>query len=304
MSSAQVHRRTTRAFALLLLAGLSGACSSLSSRYDAQLPRPQRIAVLPLSGDLPLRDLDLIREMLVGRLKVRNLVVLDNAWVDHVLSRESWLGDPDDFDAGRLDRAAVAEALGVDGVIAGQRFDARSVQLVLFFRRGLCGRLDWSQADGQERWFAEHAASTQGGLALESGQIVTAIRRTLEHGSSLQWQRLVESWLDTVLGSLPEFAANETEVPAAPVLDSIRVQRDGSSKSGRSVTVEVRGSPGLLMSFEADGFAGTPLSEVQAGVYRARRVLLPEDSEMGTVTVRARDRFGRRVERKSEASRS
>ena len=274
---------------VLVAFSLLAGCGSLHTRLDKDVPAPREVAILPFSGDGTLQDRELMRTMLRERLAVRYVAVLDNAWVDRVLSEHGWLGDPETFDAKKLPLPAVCAALGTQAVVVGTDFGTSSFDIGLFYRRGVGGKLEWITAKGQNYFEGDYVATTTGGIVLKSGQIIQAIVDTFESGTSRGFLALVEEYYDTVLGALPEYPADGLPQRPRGSLESATA----AGENGNLVHVVAKGTPGLVVSFDiTPELARVPAAEVRPGEYHAL-VRVAQGKLSGNVRVRGRDALGR-----------
>lgn len=274
---------------LLLLA--FAACGSLHSKLDKSLAAPREVAILPFAGEGSAADHELMRAMLRERLAVRYVAVLDNAWVDRVLSEHGWLGDPETFDPSKLPLSAVCEALGTPAVVVGTGFGSSSFDIGLFYRRGVGGKLEWVTAKGKPYFEADYFATTTGGVVLKSGQIFQAILDTFESGTSRGFVALVDEYYDTVLGALPEYPIEGRPERPRANLEVAKI----AAIDGDLFHVVAKGTPGLAVTFDVTPeLVRVPASELRPGEYHAS-VRIPQGKLSGNVQARARDPLGREV---------
>jgi hypothetical protein len=294
--------RGSSPFALPLILAACG----VNAVVDEGVEPPRRLAVLPLEGTIPWRDRELIRSMLRERLRTLRLTVIENEYTDRVLSERGWMRDPERF---RFDAAQLSEqcaALGVDGLVRGSAFDADELDVGVAFRDAIRGAVECHRSDGRRHWRIEHSETQSGGLALRSGQVITAVREQLEHGSSVAFVALIEDWLDTVLAVLPELPLEGFELPRAPRIEELvlatALRRGAELQRGDRIVVEVRATPGAILAFDlAPLVEGLPMVEVEPGRYRGE-YRLAADAGAGNPEVRIhlRDRFGREDARAGE----
>lgn len=257
---------------LVLACCLVTACDSLETRSNGELPEPQSVAVLPFQGEVSLPERDLLRTMVADRLRVRKVQVADSSWVDRRLTELGLLDDPKRFDVANLDVGLLCRALGVDGILVGRGFAESQFNVLLLFRHGLHGELEWLHQDGRTRWRAKHSSNQKGGLALRSGQVFTALAETETYGTSLGFILLVEAWLDRVLDTLPEWSGDRLRPAVAPPVASVetRYRLHGSKPgAGDEIVVEAKSEPGARLFFSLSERArNLPMVEIAPGSYR------------------------------------
>jgi hypothetical protein len=269
---------------------LACGCANLSHRLAPDVPPPRVVAVLPLTGSAPASDLELLRAMLRSRLEVRNVAVLDDAWVDQVLSRHGWLGDAATFDPGRVPLVEACQALGAEGIVTGQGFANSNTDLLLYYRRGFGGELRWNARDGREYWRASTTATRTGGLLLKSGQIFSAIGDYADKGSSLANLQLIEAFLDEVLDTLPSYPIEGIAAPPVLAVESVRAQEPRAGTNG--VVVDVAATPGAIVRVDLGDVRGVPAFEREPGRYRAIHEPPPGHAAGQPAGVTVRDPFG------------
>lgn len=280
---------------IAFLALLPIACAGLDVRRSA-IEEPGRVvAVLPVRGAASEADRDVLRSMIHAQLSVNNLAVLDTRWVDHVLAREGLLVDADHFAPSAERLREMAEVLGADGIVVGREFAFERLDLLVLYRRGLYGELTWYTKDGEPYWRASYTAERRGGIALESGQVLNALRDTVDASGSRELVRLAVDWMDTVFASLPELSLAGVPSHEHPTLGPVDVT---PLSTGSGVHVQVAGSEGVLVRFDVEGGpSALPLVEVRSGEYVGTYVsALPDAPVQNKVQLHAMDRYGHAVE--------
>ncbi len=297
--------KRTIQFILLILPLLQGC--GVTARLNERVPPPRRIAVLPMAGEAAAKDRALIRSMLGQSLLVRNVSVVENAYVDRVLSEEGWMTDPGRFDPFLIPPAEVCRALGVEGIIIGTGFETEDREYFLYFRRGLQGRLMWWSGEGRLYWEADHCATRSGGVLIGSDQIITTISEHVENGTSLAFVEVVEEYLDEVLATLPEFDPEGLPRPVPPAITGIEVERieEAAGEEGKRIRVTAKATAGSLVTFDLiPGPKNIPTIEVDPGRYTGIYARLPGDGVQADSKVRVRARSPDGRETVQEAGRN
>ena len=280
--------------AIVVGLGLSAGCNSLKVDLQEDVTPGRVVAILPFEGEAPTKDRELVRQLLRDQLQARSVAVLENAHVDHVLSRHGWLGDPDQFAVEPDAIPAIADALGVDGVIRGSGFAYKRVNALLIYRRGIRGELHWDQQDGQGYWTVSYKASHTGGLIVQRGQLFSAISDTVESSSSREWVRLAVKYVESVLDTLPGYPSEGLPAPVTPAVDGATVTRTRTGSETR-FRFDVRATAGAHVRADLPpSVEGLPLSEVRPGVYSGDYIAVRGDGTADTSVahVHVRDRFG------------
>lgn len=276
------------------LAGLAlTACGGVSHSVRGDVPVPTTIAVLPFAGPAPAGLRDAARQLLHSRIQVLGYQTPELAWIDRVLTERGWLDDPNRFEPERHDVGALAQALGVDAVLAATAVDESSFNLVLLRRHAFAGRFAVHDAAGRGFWTAEHGASTFGGFLLTSGQVFTELRAQGEHGTPMASLALVDELVADVVGTLPE-RARQT-VGTAPVVGGVTLARRTLADGSERVVVEADLSPGAHGRCDlVPVVLGAPMAPIPDAARRQRvEVDVAAGVAITAVVVHARDAFGR-----------
>lgn len=280
-----------KALVALALPALS-ACGGVQHTLHPEVAAPHTIAVLPFAGTADLGARDCARLLVHSRLRERGLLPVETAWTDRVLSEHGWLTDPATFDPTALPVAQVQAALGVDAVVIGRDFAESRWNLVLVRRHAFGGALSVQRAGDGLWWSADHGASNLGGLLLASGQLLTELQAQTNHGTPMATLALIDEFVEDTVATVPLQDAKAV-VGAAPQLREARCERPTAANGGR-LLVEVRADAGATVRFEVLSLTGSPMVAVlgQPDLFRGARDLPPE-TQVGAVTIVARDAFGR-----------
>jgi hypothetical protein len=263
--------RTVILIALITInALLLASCSSLISDRKSEVPPPRTIAVLPFSGRGDVASRALVRNFAGARMAEEKVLVLDRAWVDQRLSEGGYLADPADFVFKQAEVASMCERLEVDGVLVGDLVEFASSDFLLFHTRSLDARLQLFLRDGRRVWMARHTVSKNGGLALESGQLLSAVQREL--GFEASRERAAFAWrlVEEAFARSGGFDAGMVLHEEQPRIDSAHAMLSrGGSPAQERIVVEASGQPGASARFDlADQVQGVPMFEFAPGRYR------------------------------------
>ncbi|MCA8949764.1 MAG: hypothetical protein KDE27_09695 [Planctomycetes bacterium] len=284
---------TVAALKVVLLAG-AAACAGVSHSLDPSQPVPKSIAVLPFAGSADQLARDCARSLFETRLAARGYAVAESAWVDRRLSELGDLRDPSDYmsDAERI--GEVRRALDVDAVLVGSAIDESSFQWVVLRRHSFGGELALRGDASRPWWRASHRAGGFGGLVLRSGQIFTELRAQSAHGTPMATLALIDEFVEDVVDTLPPAPADE-RIGDAPFVRDVRLQRADPDADRTRVTVSATASPRASLRFDlGPGHIGVPMVEDpgRPGAFVGACDFAAGDVG-ATVTVRARDAFGR-----------
>jgi len=276
---------------------LGGACAGVSSDLNREVPAPRTLAVLPVRGTLSFSDRELVRRRLEAGLSAAQLAVVENRWVDRVLSARGWMADPAEFTMSGLDPAQVCKALGVDGIVIPEGFRTSAVNIVVFYREGLGGQVRMVNSDGKLYWSADYFAGRSGGLLVGMGQLFTAVREQFETNARVAFPLRLEDYATAVLATLPHPDATQLPPIKRPKIEKLAVTGVGPESTipaGTRITVDVSASPSALVTIDlAPGISRLPTVEHQPGRYRGIFELpYPIDRGQLAVIARIRDRDG------------
>lgn len=277
----------------LSLAAL-GSCSSLVTQRRPEVPTPRTVAVLPFAGEADPATRALLRGFVASRLAEERVLVLEREWVDRVLAEGGYLGDPDEFRFVQNEASAICARLGVDAVLAGDMVSYDKTELFVFHSRALRVRLQLFARDGRRAFLAQHAIGSRGGVALESGQVLSALQRELGHHASRERAGLAWRLVEEIFAAAGGFDGGMLEPETRPQVASVEARIDEHASSER-VVVEAEGSPGASARFDlGERVRGVPMFEHAPGRYRGIFERLREDGldEQPAVRVEFRDAFG------------
>ncbi|MBL8728277.1 MAG: hypothetical protein JNM25_07605 [Planctomycetes bacterium] len=275
-------------FGALLLA----ACGGVHHAVHREVPAPKTVAVLPFAGPADASVRDGARALFASRLRARGYQTVELAWTDRVLTEHGWLRDPARFDASALPLRDVATALGVEALVLGHDFDESSFNIWLLRRHSFGGLLALQHGDGRTYWSANHAAATQGGFLLTSGQVFTELRAQGEHGTAMATLALVDEFTADVADTVPQRdAAPRTTQP--PELRDASVAIDRRPDGTAWLVVEARSSAGVDVRCDVGTLVGVPMVAARDATdrYRCEREL-PRAAAVTPIVLRARSRFG------------
>ncbi|MBK9387096.1 MAG: hypothetical protein IPN34_19955 [Planctomycetes bacterium] len=289
---------SARVLLLALLPTLLGGCSSLITQRRPEVPAPRVVAVLPFAGEADAATRALLRGFVASRLAEERVLVLEREWVDRVLAECGYLGDPDDFRFAQNEASSICARLGVDAVLFGDLIGYDKTELFVLHSRSLRVRLQLFVRDGRRAWMAQHAVGENGGVALESGQVLSALQNELGHHASreraaLAW-RLVEEVFAASGGFDGGMLGHETRPALARA--SARSERAGAREQ---IVVEAEGSPGAGARFDlGERVRGVPMLEHAPGRYRGIFERRAGDGlgERPAIRVELRDAFGHAAE--------
>jgi len=278
-----------KALSILLLSALA-SCSGLSHRLDARVPAPHSIAVLPVEGSASLAERELLRGLLVARLRERGYSVAESQHVDRLLSETGRMADPETFCADRETIPAVAAVVGVDALLHVTSFDETNWNAIALRRHSIAASLRIVTRQGAEWWSARHSVAETGGFLLKSGQVVAELLAQGVSGTSAASLGKIDTLVDEVASVLPQ-DPDRSEHEAESGAPSAR---EGSLAFSEKVagrvrtTIGVRCEPGMLLVVDVGPLQGLPMAGV-GDAYRAA-VDLPEPASR--VVVRSRNAMG------------
>jgi hypothetical protein len=287
-----------RLLGLALLPALCGGCSSLVTDRRPEVPAPRVVAVLPFSGEADPATRALLRGFAASRLAEERVLVLEREWVDRVLAEGGYLGDPDDFRFARNEASSICERLGVDAVLAGDMIGYDKTELFVFHSRSLRLRLQLFARDGRRGWLAHHTVGARGGVALESGQVLTALQHELGYRASRERAALAWRLVEECFAASGGFDGGRLEPETRPAVAraSARLERVGAREQ---IVVEAEGSPGAGARFDlGERVRGVPMHEHAPGRYRGLFERRAGDGlgARPAVRVELRDAYGHAVE--------
>ncbi|MCA8958986.1 MAG: hypothetical protein KDC38_00675 [Planctomycetes bacterium] len=302
ITRASGHRtHTIPALAAVWLVGALAAGCASPVEVSVGLAVPGRVAVLPVTGPAGPAERDYVRTLVRERLRVRNFAVIDNAYVDRVLSENGWLHDADEADGTllphlsdreeELDAATLCAALDVDGLVIGEDLRARDLNLLVVRCHGIDGRWHLRGANSSFAWRTHFSVRHWGGLLLQSGQLFSALGEQLRAGTRSAFRVLATEYCDELLDTIPMAAPESLDLPIAPEIFAVESHR----RPGELLEVEVTATPRALVSYDlAPHLRGLPTREVIPGSYRGvHRVDSGERFPFdGVVRAHIRDRFG------------
>jgi hypothetical protein len=276
---------------------LLASCGGLSHTLHPDVPRPHRLAVLPVQGAAPFVERELARSLLRARLQERGYLVAELEFTDRVLSERSWLSDPETFSPASLPLSEVATAIGVDGVLVVDQFDETRWNALLVRRHALGARFRIVEKDGGEWWQANYTVGVTGGFLLKSGQLLTELLSQSTHGAGAASLDRIDELVEGVAEVLPvdEDRAEHHMPPgiAAPVVAAPVVH--AISEGLARVEVRVEAPPGSSVWLDlGDRLRSMPMSGANAAYTGA--VDVPADWPPLAVRVRVRGAFGQQAE--------
>jgi hypothetical protein len=248
-----------RTLPLVLLA----ACGGVSSHL-AKTPAPATVAVLPVSGTADPGARELTRALFTARLAAIGFHVVENSYVDRVLSERGLLRDPEAFDAKAMAAKDLAAALGVDGVLVSSDLDSSSFNVLVLRRQSVSGNVRLVDRQGSEWWSASNTASQTGGFLLKSGQVLSELRAQGEHGTPMAIVALVDEFVEDVADTLPpQTPGGPAMGPGVPlVLAAVAVERGPSPISGcERLIVTAHSDEAAELEFDAPpALMGVPMA--------------------------------------------
>ncbi|MBL8897673.1 MAG: hypothetical protein JNM84_08595 [Planctomycetes bacterium] len=287
-----------RVLLLAALPALLPGCSSLVTQRRAEVPTPRVVAVLPFAGEAEPATRALLRGFVASRLAEERVLVLEREWVDRVLAEGGYLGDPDDFRFAQNEASSICARLGVDAILVGDLIGYDKTELFVFHSRSLRARLQLFARDGRRGWMAEHSVGVRGGVAPESGQVLTAIQHELGHHASRERAALAWRLVEEIFAASGGFDGGMLEPETRPAVAraSARLERVGAREQ---IVVEAEGSPGAGARFDlGERVRGVPMREHAPGRYRGIFERRSGDGlgERPAVRVELRDAFGHAAE--------
>jgi hypothetical protein len=289
-----IVRCIARAAVLAISLAALGSCSSLVTHRRPEVPSPRTVAVLPFAGEADPATRALLRGFAASRLAEERVLVLEREWVDRVLAEGGYLGDPDAFRFVQNEASAICARLGVDAVLAGDMVGYDKTELFVFHSRALRARFQLFARDGRRAWMAQHDVGSSGGVALESGQVLTALQRELGHHASRERAALAWRLVEEAFAGSGGFDGGMLQPETRPQVASVRVRVERNDRR-EWVVVEAEGSPGASARFDlGERVRGVPMFEPAPGRYRGIFERLREDGldEQPAVRVELRDAFG------------
>lgn len=287
-------RSVLRSAGTLAMAMLLAACGGVSARVHRDVPQPDRVAVLPLSGPAPGCLREAMRQLVHSRVRTRGYEAPEPAWVDRVLSERGWLRDPATFDPKELPLAAVLQALDVDGVVVGTAFDESRFNILVLRRHAISGEFALRLADGRDAWSSSHTTSALGGFLLTSGQVFTELRAQGEHGSPMASLALADEFTADVLETLPRREKPRVD-RTQPIVRGVVARRLPGRDGEQRIVVEAEATAGASLRFQLDPYVdGVPMVASSGDPQRYVGALdVPKGLELKRVAVLARDAYGR-----------
>lgn len=282
-----------RATTTLALALATASCGAVSARVTADAPAPATVAVLPVAGTATAGLRDSARELLRSRLVAQGYRAPESTWVDGVLASRGWLRDPATYRLDAAEADATLAALGVDALLVADDLDESGFNLLAIRRHAISGAFALQGTGRRERWSAAHTASTFGGLAVGSGQVLTELRLLGVHGTPAETMALLDELLEDVVSTIPSREPGALP-PPPPSPTGLATTSERRADGSRRVTVRANAMPGCALRFALSPHVdGVPMAtEGQDGVF-VGRIDLPADAAPKRVLVRARDMWGR-----------
>jgi hypothetical protein len=248
-----------RPLPLVLLA----ACGGVSSHL-AKTPAPATVAVLPVSGTADPGARELTRALFTARLAALGFHVVENSYVDRMLSERGLLRDPEAFDTKAMPAKDLAAALGVDAVLVSSDLDSSSFNVFILRRQSVSGNVRLVDRQGSEWWSASYTASQTGGFLLKSGQVLSELRAQGEHGTPMATVALVDEFVEDVADTLPAQTPGGPAIgPGVPlVLADVAVERGPSPIAGcERLVVTAQSHEAAELEFDAPPtLAGVPMA--------------------------------------------
>ena len=279
---------------LLPLLLVLSACGGVSS-HVAKGTAPATVAVLPVGGSADLGARELTRALFAARLGALGFHVVENAYVDRLLTERGWLRDPETFDVKAVPVKDAVLALGVDGVLLTADLDSSSFNMLIYRRQSVSGSVRLLDRNGAEWWSASYTASQTGGLLLKSGQVLSELRAQGAHGTPMATVALVDEFVEDTAATLPQqVPVGPPQGPGVPlVVANVAVERGPSPVPGcERLVVTAESHEAAELDFDVgDKLTSVPMA------HQGRSFVGSADvpaGATGAVTVRARSPYGER----------
>ncbi len=190
--------------------------------------------------------------------------------------------------------AELGKRLEVDAILRGEVLSLANLSGGVVYRQSISARLTLADARTGETLVAiEHTEADTGGVLVGSGQLVDAIRDTVDNSSDVGFVRLAERFAESAVRAFPPPPAPARVVP--PRIDSVEVRAPAGRtlRAGDEIEVRVRATPGGAAFFDVGrDLAEVPLFEEAPGSYRGAYRVAHGDRAAGPVSVHVSDRFG------------
>ncbi len=260
---------------------------------------PATVAVLPFAiafedaGERAEAKVAALRGAFHRRFTALPYLHLETRATDRLL-RRAGLDDP--RKVARASHREIAAALGVDAYVRGEVESLSNTEAGVIYRQVIRASVRLVDArTGDELARVEHTEQDVGGVLVGSGQLLEAIRQTIDNSSDIGFLRLAERFADSVVQVFPKPPVAPAVVP--PRIEDVRIIAAGEAgrtlRAGDTVEVVLRADPGLRASFDLGRKpAEVPLFEEAPGRYRGFYRVVPGDRSDGPATVHVSDRFG------------
>ncbi|MBI4617178.1 MAG: hypothetical protein HY720_26430 [Planctomycetes bacterium] len=262
---------------LLWLAALAAGCGpDVEVAEDLKTSPPERVAVLLFEAP-DLEDRDSTEMRFVRRIFYShwaNLPFRDMPLnlVDMLLAKNGL----DDVDKVRgADPEKLGELLQVDAVVQGEVTSISNIAPLVAYRRAMGGEFRLVDCrpgkGGTVLWRSDHEESEWGGPLLESGQVITGIRRQIENSSAVAFYRICDRFCRRIVETMPpevgQAVKPQQHVPQIGEVE-VRLPRQGPLAAGDRIEVALAGEPQHVASFDIGIYRnGIPMTEVSPGKY-------------------------------------
>ena len=259
------------ALALALALGAATACG-VKAQFDGpqfEKKQPRTLAVLPfrsLDDDpVSLRQAAFTRQAFVDRLLLTPYSILEPRLVDRRLRK---LGIARPLQNGEWPAAAL-RALQVDAALAGELSPFETTNFGLYTGEHMEGRFRlFALPEGDTLWEAQYDMRQDGGLIINSGQVLAEIERWSEPLEELYAQG-VDKFVNRVVETFPPYPGTSRAIDL-PEVGTIAVtpSASGTLGLGDRIDFSLQASPGLRIRVRfADG-RRTSLVETASGQYQ------------------------------------
>lgn len=237
------------------------------------LKGPATVAIASFEGTAETYQLRAVmRRVLDAYLQGRNVLTVDPDWLDSACvmrglwpSEDEWLEDP-------VELVNDLRASGVAYLLIGQDFETTQMNAGVAYLDDITGRLELIELSSLKTvWSAEVDITNFGGALIESSQVATGFRDTLDRNTPSHLLRLSVAACTDALESWPSFTNGRfvfTEIPEPRAAAMHRVTPPGFDKE--IVELMLSGSANCIGRIVFDDGSTTPLHPLDSpGQYRA-----------------------------------
>ena len=260
-----------RLASLSILSLIGAGCAS--EPPPPPLKGPATIAIASFEGTAETYQLrTVMRRVLDAYLQGRSVLTVDPDWLDSVCvmrglwpSEDEWLEDP-------VELANDLRASGVAYLLVGKDFATTQVNAGVAYLDDITGRLELIELSSLDTvWSAEVDITNFGGALIDSSQVATGFRDTLDRNTPSHLLRLSVAACTDALETWPTFTNGRfvfTEIPEPRAADMHRVTPPGFDKE--IVELMLSGTAGCIGRIVFEDGSTTPLQPLDSpGQYRA-----------------------------------